>query len=127
MSICRKIYAKNLNKPDLALKYAEQAYALAPENFEANHALYQLYATGGQAKKAEQVLERASKSDNSDPKFWTQLGDLYAWIYLKEDGSSGARPVAEDECRVSQGSRNWGRKTGRRSERWAITLSLPSR
>ena len=28
-----QLYSKNLNKPDLALKYAEQAIALAPENF----------------------------------------------------------------------------------------------
>ena len=83
-----QLYAKNLNKPDLALKYAEQAIALAPDNFSANLALYELYVAGGQMKKAEQVLERASKSSSADPKYWTQLGDLYTRLYLKDDGSS---------------------------------------
>jgi tetratricopeptide (TPR) repeat protein len=83
-----QLYARNLNKPDLALKYAEQAIALAPDNFGANLALYELLTSVGQIKKAEQVLERASKSDSTDPKFWAQLGDLYAQLYLKEDGSS---------------------------------------
>jgi tetratricopeptide (TPR) repeat protein len=83
-----QLYARNLNKPDLALKYAEQAIALAPDNFGANLALYELLAAVGQTKKAEQVLERASKSESTDPKYWAQLGDLYARLYLKEDGSS---------------------------------------
>ena len=38
-----QLYSKNLNKPDLALKYAEQALALAPDNFAAHMALYDLY------------------------------------------------------------------------------------
>jgi len=82
-----QLYARNLNKPDLALKYAEQAIALAPDNFGANLALYELLEAVGQTKKAEQVLERASKSESVDPKFWAQLGELYAKIYLKDDGS----------------------------------------
>jgi tetratricopeptide (TPR) repeat protein len=82
-----QLYARNLNKPDLALKYAEQAIALAPDDFGANLALYELLAASGQTKKAEQVLEKASKSDSVDPKFWAQLGDLYARLYLKDDGS----------------------------------------
>ena len=83
-----QLYARNLNKPDLALKYAEQAINLAPDNFGANLALYELLAAVGQTKKAEQVLDRASKSESVDPKFWAQLGDLYARLYLKDDGSS---------------------------------------
>lgn len=82
-----QLYGKNLNKPDLALKYAEQALALAPDNFAANMALYDLFVSGGQLKKAELVLEKASKLDSTDPKFWTQLGDQYARLFLKDDGS----------------------------------------
>ena len=83
-----QLYARNLNKPELALKYAEQAIALAPDNFGANLAVYELLAAAGQTKKAEQVLERASKSESTDPKFWSDLGELYARLYLKDDGSS---------------------------------------
>jgi tetratricopeptide (TPR) repeat protein len=83
-----QLYSKNLNKPDLALKYAEQAISLAPENFAAHLALYELYVSGGQMKKAEQTLERAAKAERPEPKYWIQLGNLYRRLYLKEDGSA---------------------------------------
>jgi tetratricopeptide (TPR) repeat protein len=88
-----QLYSKNLNKPDLALKYAEQALALAPDNFAAHLALYELYLGSGQNKKAEQVLERAAKSDRAQAKYWIQLGDLYTRLYLKEDGSAEPGPL----------------------------------
>jgi len=83
-----QLYSKNLNKPDLALKYAEQALALAPDNFAAHLAIYELYLGSGQTKKAELVLERAAKSERAEAKYWIQLGDLYTRLYLKEDGSA---------------------------------------
>ncbi len=83
-----QLYAKNLNKPDLALKYAEQALALAPDNFAGHQAIYELYIGLGQVKKAEQILERAGKAERPDARFWLQLGNLYRRIYLKEDGSA---------------------------------------
>ena len=83
-----QLYSKNLNKPDLAIKYAEQALALAPDNFAAHLAVYELYVATGQTKKAEQVLERAAKSNYPDAKYWVQLGDLCTRLYLKEEGSS---------------------------------------
>lgn len=82
------LYAKNLNKPDLALKYAEQALALAPDNFSAYAALFELYTGTGQTKKAEQILEKASKVDRQEAKYWIELGKLYKGLYLKDDGSS---------------------------------------
>ncbi len=88
-----QLYSKNLNKPDLALKYAEQALALAPDNFAAYMALYELYVANGQTKKAEQVLERAGKTERADAKFWMQLAELYSRLYLKEDGSSDPEPA----------------------------------
>lgn len=83
-----QLYSKHLKKPDLALKYAEQALALAPDNLLCHSALYELYIAVSQPKKAEQVLERATKSTSTDPRYWIQLGDLYTRLYLKEDGSS---------------------------------------
>jgi tetratricopeptide (TPR) repeat protein len=83
-----QLYSKNLNKPDLAIKYAEQALALAPDNFAAHLAVYELYVATGQTRKAEQVLERAAKSNYPDAKYWVQLGDLFTRLYLKEEGSS---------------------------------------
>ncbi|MES2571261.1 MAG: tetratricopeptide repeat protein, partial [Verrucomicrobiota bacterium] len=83
-----QLYSKNLRKPDLALKYAEQALAVAPGNFSCHLTLVDLYVNGGEKKKAEQALERASKLNTDDPKFWIQLADLYARLYLKEESPS---------------------------------------
>ena len=83
-----QLYAKDLNKPDVGLKYAEQALTLAPDNFAAYLAVYEIYMATGQPKKAEQLLDRAAKSEHGDAKYWVQLGDLCTRLYLKEDGSS---------------------------------------
>ncbi|EDY16859.1 Tetratricopeptide TPR_2 repeat protein [Chthoniobacter flavus Ellin428] len=83
-----QLYAKDLNKPDIGLKYAEQALALAPDNFAAYLAVYEIDMATGQSKKAEQLLDRAAKSEHGDAKYWVQLGDLCTRLYLKEDGSS---------------------------------------
>ena len=83
-----QLYAKNLNKPDLAIKYAEQALALAPENFAALQAAYELYAANGQEKKAAELLDRATKSASTVPKYWAQLGELEQRLWLTDDGAS---------------------------------------
>lgn len=83
-----QLYAKNLNKPDLAVKYAEQALALAPDNFAAHQSVYEIYLASGQEKKAAQLIERAVKSDSRDAKYWAQLGELMQRLFLKEDGTA---------------------------------------
>jgi tetratricopeptide (TPR) repeat protein len=83
-----QLYSKHLKKPDIALRYADQALTLDPENFTSYLALYELHLSTGEAKKAEQILERAAKVNSTDPKFWIQLGDLYTRIFLKEDGTA---------------------------------------
>jgi tetratricopeptide (TPR) repeat protein len=83
-----QLYSKYLKKPDLALKYAEQALALAPDHFGGYQAVYELHVAASQPKKAEQILERAAKSSTRDAKYWLQLGETYTRSYLKEDGSS---------------------------------------
>ena len=83
-----QLYAKDLNKPEAGVKYAEQALALAPDNFAAYLSVYEIYMATGQSKKAEQLLDRAAKSEHGDAKYWSQLGDLCTRLYLKEDGSS---------------------------------------
>ncbi|MEO8351776.1 MAG: tetratricopeptide repeat protein [Chthoniobacteraceae bacterium] len=89
-----QLYSRYLKKPDLALRYAEQAVAVAPETFSGYLAAYELHVIAENPKKAEAVLERASKSKTTDPKFWLQLGDLFTRLYLKEDGSSNPNDQA---------------------------------
>ncbi len=82
-----QLYSKQIKKPDLALKAAEQALAVAPDNFACYLAIYELQIAAGDSKKAEAVLEKAVKSGSTDAKFWIQIGDLYTRLFLKEDGS----------------------------------------
>jgi tetratricopeptide (TPR) repeat protein len=82
-----QLYANNLKKPDLALKYAEQALALAPGNFKAHLAIYELQRASGQPRKAEAVLDAAIQSASTDTQFWIDLGAHLQKLYLKDDGS----------------------------------------
>lgn len=83
-----QLYARHLNKPDTALKYAEQAIALDPAQFSGYLALYEVLVATKQAAKAGEIIDRAEKSKSTDAKFWLQLGDLATRLYLKEDGTS---------------------------------------
>jgi tetratricopeptide (TPR) repeat protein len=89
-----QLYAKQLKKFDFALKYAEQALALAPDDFQAHNALYELHTSAGQPKKAEEALARAAQARSTDPKFWLQLGDLHTRLYLRDDGNAEPEPLA---------------------------------
>ncbi|MEA3210543.1 MAG: hypothetical protein QOE70_3600 [Chthoniobacter sp.] len=82
-----QLYSNQLKKPDLALTLAEQALALAPDNFKSYLALYELHNSTGQKAKAEAILARAAKSETKDTRFWIELGEFYQKTYLKDDGS----------------------------------------
>ncbi|MEY2498128.1 MAG: hypothetical protein QOD12_1684, partial [Verrucomicrobiota bacterium] len=79
------IYAKYLKKTDQALKYANQAIALDPLNFEAYQRLYEIEAAAGEPQKALATLDRAAKVKSDEPSFWIRLGKLYASIVFKSE------------------------------------------
>ena len=79
------IYAKYLRKMEPAVKYANQAIALDPQNFEAYQRLYEIEAAGGQPQKALSALDRAATVKSDDPAFWIRLGKLYATIVFKSE------------------------------------------
>ena len=83
-----QLYSRSLKKPDLALKYAEQAYALAPENSACALALFELHLAGGETKKAALLLEQAAKVPSRNAKYWVQIGELAARLYLREEGAT---------------------------------------
>jgi tetratricopeptide (TPR) repeat protein len=91
------IYAKYLKKTEQALKYAEQAVALDPKNFDAYQRLYEIEAAGGNPKKAIEALQRAAAVKSDDPTFWIRLGKLYASTVFKAEAE--AKP--EDIKRVN--------------------------
>ncbi|MEY2488521.1 MAG: hypothetical protein QOC70_463 [Verrucomicrobiota bacterium] len=92
------IYAKYLKKTEQALKYANQALALDPKNFDAYQRLYEIELTGSDPKKAVQVLDRAAGVASDDPAFWIRLGKLYAALVFKAE----AEPKPEDIKRVNE-------------------------
>ncbi len=92
------IYRKYLQKMDLAQRYAQQAVDIDPDNFAPYLALYEIFVDTNQQKKAEQVLERASKLDSDDGQFWLQLGGFYVRLLVKDDGS--ATPAAVKKMNV---------------------------
>lgn len=100
------IYAKYLKKTDQALKYANQAVALDPKNFDAYQRLYEIEMTVGGSAKALQALERAASVKSDDPAFWIRLGKLYAAIVFRSE----VEPKPEDIKRVNDFFRNAAEK-----------------
>jgi tetratricopeptide (TPR) repeat protein len=80
------IYAKYLRKTEQAVKYANEAIALDPQNFEAYQRLYEIEAASGAPQKALLALDRAANVKSDDPSFWIRLGKLYATIVFKSEG-----------------------------------------
>jgi tetratricopeptide (TPR) repeat protein len=91
------IYGKYLKKTEQALKYANQAVALDPKNFDAYQRLYEIEVTEGDPSKAVQALERAAGVKSDDPAFWIRLGKLYASMVFK----AGVEAKPEDIKRVN--------------------------
>ena len=81
-------YLRHLHKPDLAVKYAQAAIEIAPRTFAPYEALWEVYLSGGQTAKAEQVLEKAARSKSTDPNFWLSLAELSSRSVLRDAGAS---------------------------------------
>jgi tetratricopeptide (TPR) repeat protein len=80
-----ELYARYLKKMDQALKYANQAVALDPQNIEAYQRIYEMELAAGHSEQARQALERAAKANSNDADFWLRLGKLYASSVAKPD------------------------------------------
>lgn len=87
------IYAKDLKKMDQALKYANQALALDPQNIDVYQRLFEIEVSAGQPKKALQALDQAAQVKSKDAAFWIQLGKLYASVVFKTENAPA--PPAE--------------------------------
>lgn len=89
------IYAKHLQKPEQALKYANQAVALDPEELDAYQRIYEIELANGDEKKALAALERASRVESKNPNFWTRLGKLYASLLFTPETESDSEEVRQ--------------------------------
>lgn len=88
------IYSKYLHKPEQALKYANQAIAINPEEIDAYQRVYEIELAGGDAKKAMAALERAANVKSKDPAFWVRLGKLYASLLLPPESNDATDGLA---------------------------------
>jgi tetratricopeptide (TPR) repeat protein len=91
------IYAKYLKKMDPAIRYAEQAVTLAPNEIEGYQRLAEVQLADGNRKGALQTLNRAAKIETNAPSFWTQLGKLYLALIAQPDKN----PKAEELEKVN--------------------------
>jgi predicted Zn-dependent protease len=66
----------------------ETAIEIAPKTFAPYEALWEVYLSGGQTAKAEQVLEKAARSKSTDPDFWLSLAELSSRNVLRDAGAS---------------------------------------
>src|ERR1700722_403127 len=87
-------YLKQLKKPELALKYAEQAVEVDPKNLTGYQTLFEVYMALRQKKEAESTLIKAQKLDNKDSDFWLTLADLTIQLYSNSQDSSPAQRAA---------------------------------
>lgn len=91
------IYSKDLKKMDQAMKYAEQALILDPQNIEVYQRFYEIEMAVGQPLKALAALDSALNVQSKAPAFWVQLGKLFASLIFKAD----ATPKPEELARVN--------------------------
>src|SRR6202795_4916935 len=88
-------YLKQLKKPGLAVKYAEQAVEVDPKNFTGYQTLFEVYMALKQKKEAETTLLHAKKLDSKDPNFWLNLVDLQIQLYSNNQESFPPQRVAD--------------------------------
>jgi len=90
-----QIYGKFLQKPELAERYAQTALSLAPDHFATYLALFDLYFSTGQRKKADQILDRAYKAKTDDPDFWLQFAEVTVRLARREHDEAIPEAVLE--------------------------------
>ncbi|MFL6540809.1 MAG: tetratricopeptide repeat protein [Chthoniobacterales bacterium] len=87
------IYSKYLQKPEQAVKFAQQAIAIDPEEIDAYQRIYEIESTNGDPKKAMAVIERAATMNSRNPAFWIRLGKLYASLVLAPETTDSAEAI----------------------------------
>jgi len=84
------IYLRQLQKPDLAEKNAQQALAASPESAAAYETLWEIYRTTSQPQKLDALFQRALKQKDAGAAFWLSMAELRA-----RESAPGAAARAE--------------------------------
>jgi tetratricopeptide (TPR) repeat protein len=103
-------YLRHLHKPDLAAKYAQTAIEISPKSFAPYEALWEVYLSGGQTAKAEQVLEKASRSKSEDAGFWLALAELSSRNVLRDSAASLTEVELQRVARLLEKAATFGEK-----------------
>jgi len=85
------IYLRQLQKPELAEKYAFQALTAAPDDASSYEALWEIYRVTADPAKSDGIFQRALKRNSASSEFWLRLADLR----LREAGGNGKMSPAE--------------------------------
>jgi tetratricopeptide (TPR) repeat protein len=88
-------YLRQLKKPELAVKYAEQAVEVDPNNFAGYQTLFEVYMALKRKKEAEATLIKAQKLEMKDANFWLSLIDLTIQLYSENQESFPPQRLAE--------------------------------
>jgi tetratricopeptide (TPR) repeat protein len=83
-----QVYAKHLNKPELAMQTAQKVMTAVPDHFAAWAAVYELLEQAGESQKAAELIERGLKSTSKNPDFWLSFGGYLRKVFLKDDGTA---------------------------------------
>lgn len=70
------IYLRNLNKPDLATRYAESALKADPNRFAGYETLWSIAQAQHDTEAGARALDRALRAKSSDAAFWLQLAEF---------------------------------------------------
>ena len=97
-----QVYAKHLNKPELAMQMAQKAMAIAPDNFDTWAAVYELHLQLGQKEKAAELIAKALKSPSRNAEFWLGFGGYLRKIFLKDDGTAAPEEFQQMETVFSK-------------------------
>ena len=97
-----QVYAKHLNKPELAMQMAQKAMAIAPDNFDTWAAVYELHLQLGEKEKAGELIAKALKSPSRNAEFWLGFGGYLRKIFLKDDGTAAPEEFQQMETVFSK-------------------------
>ena len=82
------IYLRQLEKPDLAEKFAAQSLASAPDDSAPYQILYEIYKAGGQNSKLDGLFAKALKRPSPPADFWLDLAELRLRPPVRPDSST---------------------------------------
>lgn len=82
------IYLRQLQKPDLAEKYANQAVLATPDDSIPYQMLHEIYRTTSQPQKMETLFTRIAKRPSRSADFWLDLAELRLRDSRRETGET---------------------------------------